>query len=132
MPIRLRLAMHGVRHNKFFHLVAIDSRKRRDAQPTELLGVYRPRTSPAYPDKSVQWSVDRIKHWLSNGAQPSRSVVRLLTLVRRRLDVRRTRTRALTVTQQGQVIPPDSQWHPKSNPGSPPPAGPPLPSQPSP
>jgi small subunit ribosomal protein S16 len=79
--IRLRLAMHGVRHDKFFHLVAIDSKKRRDAKPLELLGIYNPRTSNAYPEKRVQWSVDRIKHYLRTGAEPSRSVVRLLTLV---------------------------------------------------
>jgi small subunit ribosomal protein S16 len=86
MPIRLRLAMQGVRHDKFFHLVAIDSRKRRDARPLELLGVYRPRTTAAYPDKSVQWAVERIKFWLRKGAQPSSTVVRLLTMVGLRRD----------------------------------------------
>jgi small subunit ribosomal protein S16 len=86
MPVRLRLAMHGVRHNKFFHLVAIDGRKRRDAKPMELLGVYHPRTTASHPNKSMQWSVDRIKYWLKNGAQPSHSVVRLLTMVSLRLQ----------------------------------------------
>jgi small subunit ribosomal protein S16 len=42
MAIRLRLAMHGLRHRKVFHLVAIDNRQRRDANPAELLGVYDP------------------------------------------------------------------------------------------
>ena len=82
MTVRLRLAVHGVRHNKIFHLVAIDQRKRRNAKPIELLGVYRPRVEPNNPNKSVEWSVDRIKYWLGVGAQPSDSVVKLLTTVR--------------------------------------------------
>jgi len=82
MTVRLRLAVHGVRHNKIFHLVAIDQRKRRNAKPIELLGVYRPRVEPNSPNKSVEWSVDRIKYWLGVGAQPSDSVVKLLTTVR--------------------------------------------------
>ena len=82
MTVRLRLAVHGVRHSKIFHLVAIDQRKRRNAKPIELLGVYRPRVEPNSPHKSVEWSVDRIKYWLGVGAQPSDSVVKLLTTVR--------------------------------------------------
>jgi len=82
MTVRLRLAVHGVRHNKIFHLVAIDQRKRRNAKPIELLGVYRQRVEPNNPHKSVEWSVDRIKYWLGVGAQPSDSVVKLLTTVR--------------------------------------------------
>ena len=82
MTVRLRLAVHGVRHNRIFHLVAVDQRKRRNAKPIELLGVYRPRVEPKSPHKSVEWSVDRIKYWLGVGAQPSDSVVKLLTTVR--------------------------------------------------
>lgn len=81
MTVRLRLAVHGVRHNRIFHLVAIDQRKRRNAKPIELLGVYRPRGESQSPHKSVEWSVDRIKYWLGVGAQPSDSVVKLLTTV---------------------------------------------------
>lgn len=82
MTVRLRLAVHGVRHNRIFHLVAVNQRKRRNAKPIELLGVYRPRVEPQSPHKSVEWSVDRIKYWLGVGAQPSDSVVKLLTKVR--------------------------------------------------
>lgn len=81
MTVRLRLAVHGVRNNRIFHLVAVDQRKRRNAKPIELLGIYRPRVEPKSPHKSVEWSVDRIKYWLGVGAQPSDSVVKLLTTV---------------------------------------------------
>ena len=82
MAVRLRLAVHGVRNSKIFHLVAIDQRKRRNAKPIELLGIYRARIDPQSTLKSVEWSVDRIKYWLGVGAQPSDSVVKLLTRVR--------------------------------------------------
>jgi small subunit ribosomal protein S16 len=82
MTVRLRLAVHGLRNNRILHLVAVDQRKRRNAKPIELLGIYTPRVEPNSPHKSVEWSVDRIKYWLGVGAQPSDSVVKLLTKVR--------------------------------------------------
>ena len=81
MPVRLRLAMHGIRHNRIFHLVAIDLRKRRDARPIETLGIFRPAADADTGAKTIQWAVERIKYWLDVGAQPSKSVVRLLTQV---------------------------------------------------
>jgi small subunit ribosomal protein S16 len=85
MPVRLRFAMHGIKKQKILHLVAIDTRKRRDARPIETLGIYSPRLQPGADSKTVQWAVERIKYWLDVGAQPSKPVVRLLTLVRRAL-----------------------------------------------
>lgn len=100
MPVRIRLARHGQRHSPFYHLVAIASSKRRDAHPIELLGTYDP--IPRLPstadlpssskvfgtvveaipkEKEVKWNVERIRHWLDTGAQPTRSVVKLLERV---------------------------------------------------
>ncbi|TFK57036.1 ribosomal protein S16 [Heliocybe sulcata] len=105
MGVRLRFSMHGKRHQKTFRLNAIDSRKRRDAKPIEVLGVYNPKPEAGEHYKTVQWSVDRIKYWLGVGALPSPSVVRLLTL--------------------GGIIPPDSKYH-KSATKPPAPAEPPI------
>ncbi|KAG2061743.1 ribosomal protein S16 [Suillus hirtellus] len=93
MPVRLRMAMHGQRHNRIFHLVAINQRTRRDAKPMELLGIYDPALKLGDTHKTVKWSVDRIKYWLGVGALPSKSVVKLL--------------------ERGGVLPPDSKYHPK-------------------
>ena len=82
MPVRLRLAMHGQRNNRIFHLVAIDLRKRRDAKPIETLGIYDQRLRLGQKHKTMEWSVDRIKYWLEKGgALPSKSVVKLLEKV---------------------------------------------------
>jgi small subunit ribosomal protein S16 len=86
MPVRLRLSLHGNRNNRIFHLVAIDLRKRRDAKPIELLGIYNPRLRLDHQEehKTMQWSVERITYWLQKGgALPSKPVVKLLEWVRR-------------------------------------------------
>ncbi|KIK70885.1 hypothetical protein GYMLUDRAFT_300065 [Collybiopsis luxurians FD-317 M1] len=95
MPIRLRLSVHGTRHDRVFHLVAINQRTRRDGKPTELLGIYDPRVKPGGKNhKTMEWSVGRIRYWLDVGASPSKSVVKLLTL--------------------GNILKPGSPYHPKS------------------
>ncbi|KAN0061490.1 37S ribosomal protein S16, mitochondrial [Thecaphora frezii] len=42
MVVRLRLARHGTRNNPFYHVVAINDSKPRDARPIEKLGEYDP------------------------------------------------------------------------------------------
>ncbi|KAJ3870227.1 ribosomal protein S16 [Lentinula novae-zelandiae] len=95
MPMRLRLAVHGLRHDRVFHLVAINQRTRRNGKPTELLGIYDPRVKPGGKDhKTMEWSVGRIRYWLDVGAIPSKSVVKLLTM--------------------GNILKSESPYHPKS------------------
>ncbi|KAF7436715.1 37S ribosomal protein S16, mitochondrial [Pleurotus ostreatus] len=80
MPIRLRFQLHGNRHDKIFHLVAIDQRVRRDGKPAEMLGILNPRLQLGQEHKTMEWSVDRIKYWLSVGATPSKSVAKYLVM----------------------------------------------------
>lgn len=114
MTVRLRMALHGARNSHIFHLVAINQRAARDSKPIELLGIYDPRLRVGEPHKTVQWSVDRIKYWLDNGAQPSRTFVKLLEMVRI--------CYVLTVPQpglngvQGNILPANSKYHPQALP----------------
>jgi len=71
--------MHGRRHRKVFHLVAIDSGLRRDAKPAELLGVYDPHKTED-DARVIRWSVNRIRYWLNVGATPSKSALKMLEL----------------------------------------------------
>jgi small subunit ribosomal protein S16 len=82
MPVRIRLALHGRRHNRIFHLVAMNQRSARNSKPIETLGIYNPRLQPGETHKTIEWSVDRIKWWLDKGALPSKPVVKILELVR--------------------------------------------------
>ncbi|KAK1229674.1 hypothetical protein PQX77_007236 [Marasmius sp. AFHP31] len=96
MPMRLRLAVHGRRNDRIFHLVAINQRTRRNGKPTELLGIYDPRVRPGGQDhKTMEWSTGRIRYWLDVGAVPSKTVVKLL--------------------EMGGILKPGSPYHPKAS-----------------
>ena len=76
------MAVHGVRNNRIFHLVAVNQRQRRNVKPIELLGVYNPRLKPGESTKTIEWSVQRIQYWLGVGATPTTTVAKLLEMVR--------------------------------------------------
>jgi len=76
VAVKLRLKKTGRRHQPFFRLCAIDSRDPRDGRPIEELGLYDPRNKD--PDKRVILESDRIKYWLSTGAEPTETVCNLL------------------------------------------------------
>ncbi|KAI0756724.1 ribosomal protein S16 [Daedaleopsis nitida] len=80
MAVRIRMAVHGVRNSRIFHIVAVNQRQRRNAKPIELLGVYNPRLKPGENTKTIEWSVQRIQYWLNVGATPSRTVSKLLEM----------------------------------------------------
>ena len=81
MVVKLRFALVGPRHNRIFHMFAIDHEARRNANPSETLAVFDPRVKLGETQKTVQWSVDRIKYWLEKGAKPSESAIKLMTMV---------------------------------------------------
>ena len=82
MAVRIRMAMHGVRNNRIFHIVAVNQRQRRNVKPIELLGIYNPRLNPGESTKTIEWSVQRLQYWLNVGATPSKTVTKLLQMVR--------------------------------------------------
>ena len=71
--VRLRLRKVGSKAQQSFRLVAAESEHPRDGRFLENLGSYNPRTEPA----TIVLDEARILHWLSVGAQPSESVVKL-------------------------------------------------------
>ena len=81
MVVKLRMQRFGRIRTPFYKIVAIDSRKARNAQPIEYLGTWDP-----LPDKdgrkSLRLSEDRVKYWLTVGAQPSDAVAKLLWRVK--------------------------------------------------
>ena len=76
--VRMRLARFGSRNRPFFRVVAVDSRAAREAKPIETLGSYDPIPFSLDGAKEVRLRVDRVKYWLSVGAQPSDRVAYLL------------------------------------------------------
>jgi small subunit ribosomal protein S16 len=76
MAVRLRLKRMGRRHRAFFRLAAVEKRNPRDGRVLEELGYY----DPSNPDATQQVKLDteRVKYWLSVGADPSDTVCTLL------------------------------------------------------
>ncbi|MEE9211144.1 MAG: 30S ribosomal protein S16 [Phycisphaeraceae bacterium] len=74
--VKLRLKRFGRRHRPFYRLNAMDQRAARDSQVIEQLGFYDPIEKDTA--KAVKLNEDRIKYWLSVGAQPSDTVRSLL------------------------------------------------------
>lgn len=66
----------GRPHRPFYRINAIDSRTKRDGKVIENLGWYDP-VAPA-GGKQLELKVERIKHWLSVGAQPSETLTDVL------------------------------------------------------
>jgi small subunit ribosomal protein S16 len=74
MATRIRLQRHGKKGKAFFHLVAADSRAKRDGKFIEKLGIYDPNTNPA----TVDINFDRTLHWVQVGAEMSDTARALL------------------------------------------------------
>ena len=74
MAVKLRLTRVGSKKNPIYRVVAADSRSPRDGRFIEIVGRYNPQTDPS----TIELDEERIKDWLSKGAQPSSTVQRLL------------------------------------------------------
>jgi small subunit ribosomal protein S16 len=74
LSVKLRLTRVGSKKNPVYRIVAADSRSPRDGKFLEIIGRYNPQAEPSL----IELKEDRIKDWLSKGAQPSATVQKLL------------------------------------------------------
>lgn len=65
MATKIRLQRHGKKGKAFYHIVAADSRSKRDGRFIEKLGTYNPNTNPA----TIDLDFDRALNWLQVGAE---------------------------------------------------------------
>ena len=77
MSIKIRLARAGSKKRPFYRVVAADSRMPRDGRFIEKLGTYNPLLSKDDSNR-VKLDLERIKEWLSKGAQTTDRISRLL------------------------------------------------------
>ena len=77
MAVKIRLARAGAKKRPFYRIVAADERSPRDGRYIEKLGTYNP-LLPRESAERVVMDVERVKHWLANGAQPTDRVLRFL------------------------------------------------------
>ncbi len=77
MAMKIRLARGGSKKRPHYAIVAADSRMARDGRFIEKLGTYNPLLAKDSEDR-VKMDLDRVKHWLGQGAQPTDRVARFL------------------------------------------------------
>jgi small subunit ribosomal protein S16 len=77
MAVVIRLSRAGAKKRPFYRLVVADSRFPRDGRFIERVGTYDPKKPKDSPER-VKLELERIKHWISKGAQPSDRIKRFL------------------------------------------------------
>ena len=78
MALSIRLSRGGAKKRPFYRIVVADQRRSRDGRFIEQLGIYNPMVGKDHPER-LAIKEDRVKHWLSVGAQPSDRVARFLS-----------------------------------------------------
>ncbi len=79
MAVKLRLVRMGKTKQPTYRVVAADSRSPRNGRFIEIVGTYAPRgRSLAEPDAVVEIDNAKAVKWLSEGAQPTERVAKLL------------------------------------------------------
>jgi small subunit ribosomal protein S16 len=72
----IRLARRGTKKRPFYHVVAADSRCKRDGRFIEKLGFYNPIAKGE--EENLRLDSERVGYWLGNGAKPSDTVFGLI------------------------------------------------------
>ena len=72
--VKIRLTRLGAHKRPFYRVVVTDSRARRDGPFIEIIGTYDPLKEPS----EVKIDMEKAKHWLQNGAQPTDKVKKLM------------------------------------------------------
>ena len=77
MAMKIRLARGGSKKRPYYRIVAADSRMPRDGRFIEKLGTYNP-LLPKDSEERVKMDMERVQHWLDQGAQPTDRIARML------------------------------------------------------
>ncbi|MGI6028224.1 MAG: 30S ribosomal protein S16 [Candidatus Heteroscillospira sp.] len=71
--VKIRLRRMGAKKNPYYRIIVADSRNARDGRFIEEIGTYDPQAGNA-----VTVDAERVKYWISNGAQPTDTARALL------------------------------------------------------
>jgi small subunit ribosomal protein S16 len=77
MALKIRLARRGAKKRPFYSIVVADARAPRDGSITERIGSYNPLRPKEDPARIIL-DLEKAKHWLSKGAQPTDRVAMFL------------------------------------------------------
>ena len=77
MALKIRLARGGSKKRPYYRIVVAQATAPRDGSFIEKVGTYNPLLAKDSGER-VSLNVERVKHWLSVGAQPTDRVLRFL------------------------------------------------------
>jgi len=72
--VKIRLTRMGTHKRPFYRVVVADDRARREGPFIEIIGTYNPQKGPG----ETKIDLERAKHWLEQGAQPTDIAKKLL------------------------------------------------------
>lgn len=76
MAVKIRLKRMGQKKAPFYRVVVADARSPRDGRFIEEIGYYDPTREPSV----IKVNEELAKKWLSNGAQPTETVAKILKI----------------------------------------------------
>jgi len=76
VSVKLRLTRVGKKKTPMYRVVVADERAPRDGRFIEILGQYQPLDNPSI----INLKDDRALYWLSQGAQPTETVQKILSI----------------------------------------------------
>ena len=74
--VTIRLSRGGAKKRPFYHIVVTDSRSRRDGRYIERVGFFNP--IAVGQEVRLNVNMERVNHWLSQGANTSERVGKLI------------------------------------------------------
>ncbi|ADK80998.1 MULTISPECIES: 30S ribosomal protein S16 [Sediminispirochaeta] len=75
MSVKIRLKRFGTKKRPYYRIVVMDSRAPRDGRTLDEVGLYHPIENA---DRQLRLDEEKIKGWISKGAQPTDTVRKLL------------------------------------------------------
>lgn len=75
--VKIRLSRGGANRRPFYHVVVMDSRRKRDGRALERIGYFNPLIS-AGGEERLRIDLARADYWVSQGAQVSARVANLI------------------------------------------------------
>jgi small subunit ribosomal protein S16 len=74
--VTIRMSRSGAKKHPYYNVVVADSRNKRDGRCIERVGFFNPLAQGQ--EETLRLDLERIKHWVSLGAQTSQRVASLV------------------------------------------------------
>jgi small subunit ribosomal protein S16 len=74
--VTIRMSRSGAKKRPYYTVVVTDSRSKRDGRCIERVGFFNPLAQGQ--EETLRLDMERVKHWISQGAQTSARVTKLI------------------------------------------------------